>query len=149
MLFVARVGHRNLVQQLLPILGEGSNIIVISSLGARAVAGTPGCPVLASFNVWQPCRAPGGLSQSGSNCAFGVTGITSAQSMIRARLRSDAEVPRARVLLRVADHTDLWLVLCKRGRVFVFGRNVVRKTGRKRSTREHCAVCEGVAMEAV
>ena len=39
MLFVARVGHRNLVQQLLPILGEGSNIIVISSLGARAVVG--------------------------------------------------------------------------------------------------------------
>ena len=30
-----------LVQQLLPILGEGSNIIVISSLGARAVAGAP------------------------------------------------------------------------------------------------------------
>jgi len=30
-----------LVQQLLPVLGEGSNIIVISSLGARAVAGTP------------------------------------------------------------------------------------------------------------
>jgi 3-oxoacyl-[acyl-carrier protein] reductase len=30
-----------LVQQLLPILGEGSNIIVISSLGARAVAGMP------------------------------------------------------------------------------------------------------------
>jgi 3-oxoacyl-[acyl-carrier protein] reductase len=30
-----------LVQQLLSILGEGSNIIVISSLGARAVAGTP------------------------------------------------------------------------------------------------------------
>jgi hypothetical protein len=62
MLFVARVGHRNLVQQLLPILGEGSNIIVISSLGVRAVAGTPDCPVLVSFNVWQPCRAPGGLS---------------------------------------------------------------------------------------
>jgi NAD(P)-dependent dehydrogenase (short-subunit alcohol dehydrogenase family) len=31
-----------LVQQLLPILVEGSNIIVISSLGARAVAGKPG-----------------------------------------------------------------------------------------------------------
>jgi len=31
-----------LVQQLLPILGEGSNIIVISSLGAHAVAGKPG-----------------------------------------------------------------------------------------------------------
>jgi 3-oxoacyl-[acyl-carrier protein] reductase len=31
-----------LVQQLLPILGEGSNIIVISSLGARFVVGTPG-----------------------------------------------------------------------------------------------------------
>jgi 3-oxoacyl-[acyl-carrier protein] reductase len=30
-----------LVQQLLPILSEGSNIIVISSLGARAVAGMP------------------------------------------------------------------------------------------------------------
>jgi NAD(P)-dependent dehydrogenase (short-subunit alcohol dehydrogenase family) len=31
-----------LVQQVLPILGEGSNIIVISSLGARAVVGKPG-----------------------------------------------------------------------------------------------------------
>src|SRR6266850_640332 len=31
-----------LVQQLLPILGEGSNIIVISSIGARAVVGNPG-----------------------------------------------------------------------------------------------------------
>ena len=31
-----------LVQQLLPILGEGSNSIVISSLGARAVVGKPG-----------------------------------------------------------------------------------------------------------
>ena len=31
-----------LVQQLLPILGEGSNIIVISSLGARAIVGKPG-----------------------------------------------------------------------------------------------------------
>jgi 3-oxoacyl-[acyl-carrier protein] reductase len=30
------------VQQLLPILGEGSNIVVISSLGARAVVGKPG-----------------------------------------------------------------------------------------------------------
>ena len=31
-----------LVQQLLPVLGEGSNIIVISSIGARAVIGKPG-----------------------------------------------------------------------------------------------------------
>src|SRR5271154_3288352 len=31
-----------LVQQLLPILGEGSNIIVISSVGAHAVIGKPG-----------------------------------------------------------------------------------------------------------
>src|SRR6266478_1165212 len=31
-----------LVQQLLPILGDGSNIIVISSLGARTVVGKPG-----------------------------------------------------------------------------------------------------------
>src|SRR6267154_2068103 len=30
-----------LVQQLLPILSEGSNIVVISSLGAHAVVGTP------------------------------------------------------------------------------------------------------------
>jgi 3-oxoacyl-[acyl-carrier protein] reductase len=30
-----------LVQQLIPILGEGSNIIVISSIGARAVVGKP------------------------------------------------------------------------------------------------------------
>src|ERR1700691_1240016 len=40
-----------LVQQLLPILGEGSNIIVISSLGARAVPGTPdlGKPSLLAY----------------------------------------------------------------------------------------------------
>src|SRR4030081_243515 len=31
-----------LVQQLLPVLGEGSNIIVISSIGAHAVVGKPG-----------------------------------------------------------------------------------------------------------
>jgi NAD(P)-dependent dehydrogenase (short-subunit alcohol dehydrogenase family) len=31
-----------LVQQLLPILGDGSNIIVISSIGAHAVVGNPG-----------------------------------------------------------------------------------------------------------
>jgi NAD(P)-dependent dehydrogenase (short-subunit alcohol dehydrogenase family) len=31
-----------LVQQLLPILGEGSNILVISSIGAHAVVGNPG-----------------------------------------------------------------------------------------------------------
>ena len=31
-----------LVQQLLPILGDGSNIIVISSLGSHAVVGKPG-----------------------------------------------------------------------------------------------------------
>ena len=30
-----------LVQQLLPLLGEGSNIIVISSIGAHAVVGRP------------------------------------------------------------------------------------------------------------
>jgi 3-oxoacyl-[acyl-carrier protein] reductase len=31
-----------LVQQLLPVLGEGSNIIVVSSIGAHAVIGKPG-----------------------------------------------------------------------------------------------------------
>jgi 3-oxoacyl-[acyl-carrier protein] reductase len=30
-----------LVQQLLPVLGEGSSIVVVSSLGARMVVGTP------------------------------------------------------------------------------------------------------------
>ena len=41
-----------LVQQLLPILGEGSNIIVISSLGARAVVGKPGLdnPTLLAYS---------------------------------------------------------------------------------------------------
>jgi 3-oxoacyl-[acyl-carrier protein] reductase len=42
-LFATNVrGQFFLVQQLLPILGEGSNIIVISSIGARAVVGKPG-----------------------------------------------------------------------------------------------------------
>src|SRR6202030_105367 len=31
-----------LVQELLPVLGEGSNIVVISSLGSRMVIGKPG-----------------------------------------------------------------------------------------------------------
>src|SRR6201994_5197762 len=31
-----------LVQQLLPVLGEGSSIVVVSSLGARSVVGKPG-----------------------------------------------------------------------------------------------------------
>src|SRR5207237_6438717 len=31
-----------LVQQLLPVLGEGSNIVVISSIGSHAVVGNPG-----------------------------------------------------------------------------------------------------------
>src|SRR5580698_5679294 len=31
-----------LLQQLLPVLGDGSNIVVISSIGARAVVGKPG-----------------------------------------------------------------------------------------------------------
>jgi 3-oxoacyl-[acyl-carrier protein] reductase len=34
-----------LVQQLLPILGEGSNIVVISSLGARVAVGKPGLEI--------------------------------------------------------------------------------------------------------
>jgi len=33
-----------LVQELLPLLGEGSNIILVSSLVARAVPGSPGQP---------------------------------------------------------------------------------------------------------
>src|SRR6201981_2195285 len=42
-LFATNVGSPFfLVQQLLPILGDGSNIIVISSIGAHAVVGKPG-----------------------------------------------------------------------------------------------------------
>src|SRR6266852_2274588 len=42
-LFATNVGSPFfLVQQLLPVLGEGSNIIVISSIGAHAVVGKPG-----------------------------------------------------------------------------------------------------------
>src|SRR6266568_3802559 len=39
---LARAGAHVLVQQLLPILGDGSNIIVISSIGSHAVVGKPG-----------------------------------------------------------------------------------------------------------
>src|ERR1700730_1062236 len=38
-----------LVQQLLPVLGEGSNIVVISSASARTVAGKPGLENLLSL----------------------------------------------------------------------------------------------------
>src|SRR6266849_4907006 len=42
-LFATNVGSQFfLVQQLLPVLGEGSSIIVISSVAARAVVGKPG-----------------------------------------------------------------------------------------------------------
>jgi 3-oxoacyl-[acyl-carrier protein] reductase len=63
-----------LVQQLLPILGEGSNIIVISSLGARAVAGTPDLdkPSILAYSAtkgaletlvknWAAILGPGGI----------------------------------------------------------------------------------------
>ena len=43
-----------LVQQLLPVLGEGSNIIVISSLGAHAVVGSPVWPTLPFLPTPQP-----------------------------------------------------------------------------------------------
>src|SRR5207253_1141944 len=40
-LFATNVRSPFFLQQLLPVLGEGSNIVVISSIGARAVAGKP------------------------------------------------------------------------------------------------------------
>ena len=43
-----------LVQQLVPILGEGSNIVVISSLGAHAVVGKPGWTTLRSLPTPRP-----------------------------------------------------------------------------------------------
>ena len=63
-----------LVQQLLPIMGEGSNIIVISSIGARAVVGKPGLdnPSLLAYastkgaletlvKNWAAILGPGGI----------------------------------------------------------------------------------------
>src|SRR5438445_7598785 len=63
-----------LVQQLLPILGEGSNVIVISSLGAHAVVGKPGLdnPSLLAYastkgaletlvKNWAAILGPGGI----------------------------------------------------------------------------------------
>jgi len=63
-----------LVQQLLPILGEGSNIIVISSIGAHAVVGKPGLdqPSLLAYTStkgaleslvknWAAILGPGGI----------------------------------------------------------------------------------------
>jgi len=43
-----------LVQQLLPILGDGSNIIVISSVGAYAVVGKPGWTTLRCLPTPRP-----------------------------------------------------------------------------------------------
>ena len=63
-----------LVQQLLPILGEGSNVIVISSIGAHAVVGKPGLdhPSLLAYTStkgaletlvknWAAILGPGGI----------------------------------------------------------------------------------------
>jgi len=63
-----------LVQQLLPILGDGSNVIVISSLGAHAVVGKPGLdnPSLLAYastkgaletlvKNWAAILGPGGI----------------------------------------------------------------------------------------
>src|SRR5260370_2880561 len=63
-----------LVQQLLPILGEGSNVIVVSSLGAHAVVGKPGVdhPSLLAYTStkgaletlvknWPAILGPGGI----------------------------------------------------------------------------------------
>jgi 3-oxoacyl-[acyl-carrier protein] reductase len=63
-----------LVQQLLPFLGEGSNIVVISSIGAHAVVGKPGVdnPSLLTYSStkgaletlvknWAAILGPGGI----------------------------------------------------------------------------------------
>src|SRR5580700_6488891 len=55
-----------LVQQLLPILGEGSNIIVTSSLGARFVVGTPN---LNSASILAYTATKGALETLVKNCA--------------------------------------------------------------------------------
>jgi 3-oxoacyl-[acyl-carrier protein] reductase len=63
-----------LVQQLLPILGEGSNIIVISSIASHAVAGEPG---LDSPSILAYASTKGALETLVKNWAviFGPSGI--------------------------------------------------------------------------
>src|SRR5258706_941415 len=63
-----------LVQQLVPILGEGSNIIVISSIGARAVVGNPG---LDRPSIMAYTSTKGALEASVKNWAaiFGPLGV--------------------------------------------------------------------------
>src|SRR5207247_4771583 len=55
-----------LVQQLLPVLGEGSNIIVISSIGAHAVLGKPG---LENPSILAYSSTNGALETLVRNCA--------------------------------------------------------------------------------
>src|SRR6201984_1167654 len=47
-----------LVQQLLPLLGEGSNIILVSSLVARAVPASPGQPGTPFIPAYASSKAP-------------------------------------------------------------------------------------------
>src|ERR1700723_4450740 len=53
-----------LMQQLLPILGEGSNIILISSLGAHAVVGKPGVD---NASILASASTTGALQKLGKN----------------------------------------------------------------------------------
>src|SRR5881296_537655 len=55
-----------LVQQLLPVLGEGSNIIVISSIGSHAVVGKPG---LDNPSILAYASTKGALETLVKNCA--------------------------------------------------------------------------------
>ena len=63
-----------LVQQLLPVLGEGSSIVVVSSLGARMVVGKPGVD---SSSILAYASTKGALETLVKNWAaiFGPSGI--------------------------------------------------------------------------
>ena len=63
-----------LVQQLLPVLGEGSSVVVISSLGARSVVGKPG---LDNPSILAYASAKGALETLAKNWAaiLGPSGI--------------------------------------------------------------------------
>src|SRR6201994_4355580 len=52
-----------LVQQLLPVLGEGSSIVVISSLGAGSVVGKAGSRFVANLYTTKVVRSLDGLEQ--------------------------------------------------------------------------------------
>src|SRR5262249_39250948 len=74
-----------LVKELLPLLGEGSSIIVVSSLGARAAPGNPGQPGVPALPAYAATKgALGGLFHlglppAGLGLIFNLQGVAKAR----------------------------------------------------------------------